>query len=165
MAARYRRMTRNALLALLLLAGAPAQAQREAGPRDALRSGPDAPAVSSQLPPSIPPGNSFEGPEGPLLAPRLSPDAETGDTGSGAPEAQSTDHIRGVAPTPELGIGGVPVPGAGRGPPPDHEVLGAPPLPNAVRPDESTGIFTDRDVIPPRPGQGPEQGDVPPVVR
>ncbi|WP_372622043.1 hypothetical protein [Falsiroseomonas sp.] len=158
-------MIRHVPLALLLLAAGSAQAQREADPREALRSGPDAPAVSSQLPPSIPPGNSFQGPEGPLLAPRLTPDAETGDTGAGAPETQSTDHIRGVAPTPELGIGGVQVPGAGRSPPPGHEVLGGPALPGAVRPDDSTGIFTDRDVIPPRPGEGPSLSDVPPVVR
>jgi hypothetical protein len=158
-------MIRHVPLALLLLATGPAQAQREADPREALRSGPDAPAVSSQLPPSIPPGNSFRGPEGPLLAPRLAPGAETGGTGPGLPEATSTDHIRGVAPRPELRIGGVQVPGAGRSPPPGHEVLGAPALPGATRPDDSTGFFSDSDVIPPHVGELPMQTETPPITR
>ncbi|PWS35813.1 hypothetical protein DFH01_19755 [Falsiroseomonas bella] len=116
------------LVACLLTLGGTAGAQ--------LRSGPDAPAVSSQLPPSLPPGNSQPGPEGEVRAP-------------------------GVAPDPRAGAG-IPRP---PGPPSGHEVLGGPPVPGARRPDHSEGFFTNRDVIPPRVGGAPMQSGTPPAGR
>ncbi|HEV7266701.1 MAG TPA: hypothetical protein VGN83_17535 [Falsiroseomonas sp.] len=108
------------LAAFLLPAAADAQAPR---------SGPNAPAVGSQIPPGQPGRNA--------------------DERSGATGTQSTDHIRGATPAPGLGTSGVQVPGAGRQPPPDHRVLGGPPVPGAARPERSEGIVTNRDVIPP----------------
>ncbi|HEV7266700.1 MAG TPA: hypothetical protein VGN83_17530 [Falsiroseomonas sp.] len=157
-------MMRTALFSLLLCSPGLVLAQElrpETQPRE-LRSGPDAPAASSQLPPSIPPGNAFPGPEGPVLAPPLPPAVANGP---GVPEMTSTDHIRSVAPSPELGIGGVQVPGTGRNPLPSHEVLGGPPLPGAVLPDDSTGFFSSSDVIPPNVGELPMQTDTPPITR
>lgn len=125
-------MMRTSLLAAFLLLPGLAATQE-------LRSGPNAPAVSSQIPPG-----------------REGRDAEdrTGATGgTGAQGTQSTDHIRGVNPAPDLGVGGVQVPGAGRQPPPDHRVLGGPPVPGAVRPEHSEGILTNRDRIPPNIGE------------
>jgi hypothetical protein len=62
-----------------------------------------------------------------------------------APETQGTDHIRGVAPRPGLGIG-------------------APQVPGAERPDDSTGFFSGSDVIPPNVGELPMQTDTPPIT-
>lgn len=125
---------RAPLLALLLCAPGLALAQDlrpEAQPRE-LRSGPGAPAVSSQLPPSIPPGNAYPGPEGTVPAPGLVP-----------PPAGA-----GRQPPPD--------PAARIVPPPDHRVLGGPALPGAERPESSTGFtgfLTGPDVIPPNVGE------------
>jgi hypothetical protein len=126
------RHTPTAALLLLLLMPAALGAQE-------LRSGPNAPAASSQIPPAQP---------GPGANDR------TGATGqTGAQGTQSTDQIRGVQPAPGHRIGEVPVPGSERRPPGDHRVLGGPPVPGAVQPRQSEGITTNRDVIPPNVGE------------
>jgi hypothetical protein len=108
-------MTRIAHLALLLMLPGLAAAQD-------LRSGPNAPAVGAQVPPTEPPRAR---PDQPGRAPG-SPDARTGS---------------GDART---------------APPPDHRVLGGPPVPGARRPDHSEGITTNRDPIPARPRTTPD---------
>jgi hypothetical protein len=102
-----------------------------------LRSGPEAPAVSSQIPPSRMPGDRSGATAAP--APGV----------PGAPGTQSTDHIRAVPPRPGLAPDHVEVPGAGRRPPADRRVLGGPPVPGAVRPDHSSGFLPRPDPIPP----------------
>ncbi len=117
-------------LPLLLLLPGLAAAQE-------LRSGPNAPAASSQIPPSEPS--------------RANPPGRQG--GAGDPSTQSTDHIRGVQPSTGGAIGNVPVPGADRGPPP-HPVLGGPPVPGATQPRSSEGFTSDgRSQIPPNIGE------------
>jgi hypothetical protein len=120
-------MTRTALLALFLLPGLAAAQE--------LRSGPNAPAVSSQIPPTS--------------LPRDPASAAPSQPTTGAPGTQGTDHIRGVQPGPDHRIGEAPVPGAQRRPPADHQVLGGPPVPGATQPEASEGFTTNRDRIPP----------------
>jgi hypothetical protein len=107
-------MSRIILAALLLLPGASAAQE--------LRSGPNAPAASSQVPPSEP---SRPGPDDPRRAPG-DPNARTGDSD------------------------------ARRTPPPDHRVLGGPPVPGATQPQASEGVTTRRDPIPDRPRTSPD---------
>jgi hypothetical protein len=113
-------MTRTALLAALLLAPGLAFAQSEP------RSGPNAPATSSQVPPTSLPNEARDrvGPNQPGSAP--------GDANSrtGASETRTA-------------------------PPQDHRVLGGPPVPGATQPQHSEGITTNRDVIPPHVGDRP----------
>jgi hypothetical protein len=113
-------MKRIALLAPLLLAPGLALAQPE------LRSGREAPAASSQLPPSSPSGNSYPGPRGPVPQPEPERQRSFNDDESGAP--------------------------ARTAPPADHQVLGGPPVPGARLPDRSSDGAATRDVIPPNIG-------------
>ncbi len=126
-------MTRTLLLASLLLLPGLATAQD-------LRSGPNAPAASSQIPPTRMPGDQSGANAPPAPA-------------TGAPGTQSTDHIRAVPATPEHEPGRVPVPGSERRPPADHRVMGGPPVPGATRPDSSTGFAPRPDPIPPNIGE------------
>jgi hypothetical protein len=105
-----------------------------------LRSGPGAPAASSQIPPTRMPGDR----SGATPAPA--------PTTSGAPGTQSTDHIRAVPPRPGLAPDHAEVPGAERRPPADHQVLGGPPVPGAMRPEHSGGFLPRPDAIPPHIG-------------
>lgn len=134
-------MTRIALLSLPVLFLLPAVA-----PAQELRSGPGAPAVSSQIPPTTLPN------EGAERSGAAAPNAPGASGGAGDPGTQRTDHIRGVQPSTGGPIGDQPVPGADRRPPADHQVLGAPPVPGATQPRSSEGFFTNRDVIPPNIG-------------
>jgi hypothetical protein len=91
-----------------------------------LRSGPDAPAASAQVPPTSLPneGGDRSGANAP-------------NRPAGAPGTQSTDHVR-------------------TAPPPGHQTLGAPPVPGAVQPRDSEGFTTNRDRIPARDRSQPD---------
>jgi hypothetical protein len=89
-----------------------------------MRSGPNAPATSAQIPPTSLPNEGGNAPPG-----------GTGDPATGGRSGDDPPRTS---------------------PPPDHRVLGGPPVPGATQPQHSEGFVGHGSPVPERPGARPD---------